>query len=645
MSRFVCIVMLAAFLGAGLVLGVSVPSAYAVQETLWQPMSIAGSAGGYSQIDFVDQNVGWASSGYGVVARTTDGGLSWAVVYDRGFGDTTYIGDIAAVSEDCAWATGSYWDGYDHRPFILRTTDGGQSWESIFLGSVTARAIEAPDSDHAFVVVGGVVQATADGGATWVPQPFSEEAVDLCFVDRDHGWARVGYIEYSDASASVWRTTDGGSNWTQLTDLPLVYGGFSDVAFVDADHGYLISGTGSVTAATADGGLTWTVGSPTAWGARICAVDASRAWVYADNDSVRATDDACATWVTRLGYPYLSGDFELEVVGDRGWIVGSTHLRTELTGYSDLRPPVTGHDCPAFVRSSVEVSLSPTDEGSGVAQTWFKINSGDWQEGLGFTLDVPPGTANGTEYHVELSSADHYGNWETGNSFVVTVDTLAPELSMTGVGGLDDWTGGAGQYVGVSAWDGWGGSGVARVDLCLDHGRWERRDASFTVAIPAPLDHTNDGVHTIAARGVDALGNLGEVEWHWVGIDTRRPRARAPYVARAYSRGLGAIVFRIDDPLPCSNSCQATITIKTLGGRKLAVMESGDLEANRWYVAQFYCPLKPGKYRFSIKGVDWSGNQTARQATNYLVVKAKTSSTKALHQMPGEWLEWRDSRD
>ena len=621
---------------AAALLGAASP-AYAVQESLWEPMTIAGSSGGYSQVDFVDQDVGWVGSPWGTIATTTDGGLSWAVARAA---DSSYIYDIAATSKDCAWAASARYVGINLEWSVFRTTDGGQNWQTVAVGTGIPREIEAFGSDVAFVVAGGAVHATVDGGTTWTAQPFSDEVYDICFVDPQHGWARAGYIEYSEATTSVWRTTDGGSNWTQLTNLPLAYGGFQDVSFADADHGYLVDAYGYVTASTSDGGVSWTNGAPiNDRHATICAVDAAHVGIR-EQDGMRVTDDACATWVTQPQYPDPLGTYELEVVGDRGWVVGSVNLRTERSGFSDLQPPVDGRATPRASRSSVDVRLSPQDEGSGVASTWFKVGGGEWQEGLGFTLDVPPGTANGTEYRVELSSADVYGNWETGNSFVVTVDTLAPSLSWS-AGGLDDWTGGAGQYVTILAWDPWGGSGVARVDLCLDHGRWERRDPSFGVSIPAPLDHSNDGVHTIAARGVDALGNLGDVEVHWVGVDTRRPRARAPYVARAYSRGVGAIVFRVDDQIPCSNMVQTTLTIKTLGGKKLAVMEAGDLEANRWYVARFYCPLKPGKYRFFVKGVDWSGNVTARQASNYLVVKARTSTTVELRQAPALQLGWK----
>ena len=639
MGRSIRVIVLGVLGVLGATLAVTVSPALGVQESLWQPMTIAGMTGGYRQVDFADADTGWAATGYGAIARTTDGGLSWTLARA---GDTSSIGDIAAVDEDCAWGAASRWTGSEFRQLVLRTVNGGQSWEETPLVSAgTLRDIEGVDADHAFAVLAGVVQATADGGTTWTAQPFSSEVIDVCFVDRDHGWARAGFIQNSEAAASVWRTTDAGLHWSQLTELPLSYGGYSDVDFADADHGYLVDGAGQVTASSADGGLTWTVGPPVyERGASICAVDASHAWIWTESLHMKATDDAGATWVPRP-WPNSIGSHEFEIEGDRGWIVGPGQFMTERSGFSDMRAPVTGHDSPAFIRSSVQVILSPADEGSGVASTWFRIDQGVWQEGMGFALDVPPDAVSGDRFGVELSSSDLYGNWETGNQFDVTIDKSAPALSFTGgLTPLERWNG-VPTSINIRTWDPMGASGAVGLYVSENGGLWELRETSCAIPVPAPLDHTNDGVHTVAAYGVDAVGNVGEPELHWVGIDTRRPRARAPYVAKAYSRGSGKIVFRLNDTQPCSGTCAAVITIKTLGGRTLGTMKSGNgLPVNRWLEVRFYCGLKPNKYRFFVKGIDSAGNVTLRRASNYLVVRKRTSTGVALQQMTRPWLGW-----
>lgn len=75
---------------------------------------------------------------------------------------------LAAVSASVAWVSGE-------SGTILRTTDGGTSWQNVSFPEGAGRAfrdIEAFDADHAVVLSIGLgkrstIYATSDGGATW----------------------------------------------------------------------------------------------------------------------------------------------------------------------------------------------------------------------------------------------------------------------------------------------------------------------------------------------------------------------------------------------------------------------------------------------------------------------------------------------
>ena len=73
--------------------------------------------------------------------------------------------------------------------------------------------------------------------------------------------------------------------------------------------------------------------------------------------------------------------------------------------------------------------------------------------------------------------------------------------------------------VALSATD--GGSGVTRTEYRLDGA------VSFTVGtvvvVAAPSDHSNDGVHTLVYRSIDAVGNVEAVRTATVRIDTSSP--------------------------------------------------------------------------------------------------------------------------
>jgi hypothetical protein len=65
------------------------------------------------------------------------------------------------------------------------------------------------------------------------------------------------------------------------------------------------------------------------------------------------------------------------------------------------------------------------------------------------------------------------------------------------------------------------------------------------------------------------------------------------------------------------------ITVTTLRGRKLGVMAPDAwFKTGRYVTLRFGCPLKAGKYRFSVKGIDGAENPTVKAARNYLIVSA-----------------------
>jgi len=107
-----------------------------------------------------------------------------------------------------------------------------------------------------------------------------------------------------------------------------------------------------------------------------------------------------------------------------------------------------------------------------------------------------------------------------------------------------------------------------------------------------------------------------------------RPTAAAAYVGRATAGGTGKVRFKISDPRPCSEACKARITITTLKGKRLGYLAPDVwFRTGRYITVQFACPLKAGKYRFVVKGMDGADNTTARTAGNYLVVsKSRTVS-------------------
>ena len=124
------------------------------------------------------------------------------------------------------------------------------------------------------------VYSTTDGGFHWAQhQPRTFGSMTITYFSGTNGWAltRFDYTQGQTPTVpALFRTTDTGSTWTKIADLPdlngmqlssgiwgYTYGvGQTNLEFADADHGWLATGLEGSTGnsgllATTDGGKTW----------------------------------------------------------------------------------------------------------------------------------------------------------------------------------------------------------------------------------------------------------------------------------------------------------------------------------------------------------------------------------------------------
>ncbi len=116
---------------------------------------------------------------------------------------------------------------------ILRTSDGGLTWESCLDWSydqrrgVLALNIDPKDSTRIFAGTSEGVYRSTDRGDSWELVLAEPMAVDLAInPDRtDTLYASCGNLG-TPADAGIWRSTDGGDTWTELTaGLPATWTG------------------------------------------------------------------------------------------------------------------------------------------------------------------------------------------------------------------------------------------------------------------------------------------------------------------------------------------------------------------------------------------------------------------------------------
>ena len=120
-------------------------------------------------LSVVNDNVIWVSGSRGTVGKTSNGGKNWKWMTVKGF-DSTEFRDIEAFDASTAIIMAIAEPAY-----ILKTTDGGDSWKIVYENKTKGMFLDAMDffdSKHG-IVIGDPIKnnvflaVTDDGGVTW----------------------------------------------------------------------------------------------------------------------------------------------------------------------------------------------------------------------------------------------------------------------------------------------------------------------------------------------------------------------------------------------------------------------------------------------------------------------------------------------
>lgn len=104
---------------------------------------------------------------------------------------------------------------------------------------------------------GAIIKTTNGSSFGPITDPTGGAAIDAVWV-FDKNWWMIG-----DDNGALWYTTDGGVNFTQLTNLPITFSGINDIAFHNRSVGYVVgnqtAGAAGVVLRTYNGGQSWRV--------------------------------------------------------------------------------------------------------------------------------------------------------------------------------------------------------------------------------------------------------------------------------------------------------------------------------------------------------------------------------------------------
>lgn len=214
----------------------------------WAPLGPTNISGRISDLACHPTNpaVAYIGAASGGVWKTTDTGGSWAPLFDDEA--TLSIGSVAVDPQNpqIVWAgTGEPNGGGGSVTYggvgVLKSTDGGDTWAHVgledtrYIGRVV---VDPTNSNRVYVAALGAmwstnpergVYRTTDGGDSWELVHYLADdtgAIDLVIDPSDPDrlfaamWERTrgpNFLNYGGDGSGIWRSTDGGSSWSELT--------------------------------------------------------------------------------------------------------------------------------------------------------------------------------------------------------------------------------------------------------------------------------------------------------------------------------------------------------------------------------------------------------------------------------------------
>lgn len=248
----------------------------------------AGKQTSIRGLSVVSDQVAWVSGSNGWFGRTTDAGKTWQWSQPAGY-DTLDFRDIEAFSERRAVAVSA-----GSPAVILLTDDGGSSWQEVYRNSRPEIFLDGMDywNEQTGIIYGDPINGrmqllkTTDGGRSWNDisahlefsldsgeASFAASGTNIRTLSDGHCWIATG-----GTRSRVFYSADYGQTWSAF-DCPIIQGenstGPFSLAFLDATTGVALGGNYlqdtlrlKNMVLTKDGGKSWTAPASNPYGYR-----------------------------------------------------------------------------------------------------------------------------------------------------------------------------------------------------------------------------------------------------------------------------------------------------------------------------------------------------------------------------------------
>jgi len=185
----------------------------------------------------------------GGVWKTSDGGINWEPITDGSVFGTASVGAIGLSDSDpntiyVGMGESPIRGNVSHGDGVYKSTDGGKTWKHIGLEDtrqISRIRVHPKNPDIVYVAAQGHVWApnadrgvfrSKDGGKTWQKVLFRSDKAGACDLIIDPTNPNVLYagfwevyrkpwtLESGGPGSGIFKSTDGGDNWTEITRNP-----------------------------------------------------------------------------------------------------------------------------------------------------------------------------------------------------------------------------------------------------------------------------------------------------------------------------------------------------------------------------------------------------------------------------------------
>ena len=207
----------------------------------WNLLHQTTSQNPLNAVFFINQNTGWAAGYNGKFIKSTNGGYNWFALLNA---PNKNLNDIYFKDDQTGWVVG------DSSAFA-RTTDGGSIW-MIYILPVICNIFEIKfiNVQTGFVCGQQLVIKTTNAGVNWdilYTGPTSFYAMD--FGNESTGWAIQSLYK-------IYKTTNSGINWVNQYNFSGPSNHFSNLKFINDQTGWAF--LSEFASRTTNGGSNWT---------------------------------------------------------------------------------------------------------------------------------------------------------------------------------------------------------------------------------------------------------------------------------------------------------------------------------------------------------------------------------------------------